>query len=185
MRRTVTPAYGAGPLPPDGRCARRTATPAHGAVALPRYWRWECRERNVAVGDRAGFSLVELLATLVLGGLVSAAVAGTLSSAERLARAHEARVAAAEALRVASVLLSRELRVVDPAEDLAMLSAHSLRLRAFRGTAVVCGVAGGAVRVRYRGLRQPNPAKDSVLALDGDGRAQPLALEAARVEAAA
>lgn len=179
------PPYGGAAFRLGGRTVRRTAFLTYGEKALPVGVRSPCRARRIAAGDRAGFSLAELLATLVLGGLVSAAIAGTLGGAERLAGAQAARVAAAEALRVASVVLSRELRSVDPAEDIAMLSADSLRLRAFRGTAVVCGLAGSAVYVRYRGLRQPNPAKDSVLALDADGRAQPLALEAARVEAAA
>lgn len=158
------------PLAPRGAAAHGAATEA----------------ARQALGDthRPGFSLVELLSTLVLGGLVAAAVAGTLRSAERLARVHAARVAAAETLRVPGVVLSRELRWVDTAEDLAALSRDSLRIRAFRGTAVVCGAVGGAVYVRYTGVRQPNPAKDSLLAIDADGRAQAFALDAARTDAA-
>lgn len=118
-----------------------------------------------ATPRRGGFSLVELCLTLVLAGLVGAALVGVLRTQNRLARAHATSAALAEALRIPAVVLPAELRFLDPAADIYGLGRDTIELRAFRGTAVVCGTAGAGVLVRYRGVRVPNPEKDTVLAL--------------------
>ena len=109
-----------------------------------------------------GFSLMELLLAVTLGGLVAGALFGLLRGQERLARAQAEAVTAAEVLRVAATTLGGELRLLSPAEDLALATPESVAVRAFRAFGVVCGHAGGEALVRRRGLRVADPAKDSV-----------------------
>ena len=88
-----------------------------------------------------------------------------LGSVEAMSVAHAERLARADALRVAGVVLGAELAWLAPA-DIAGAGPDSLRIRALRGTGIVC--AGGAtdVLVRYQGLRLPEPEKDSVLVVE-------------------
>lgn len=110
-----------------------------------------------------GLSLVELLVVLTLTGVLGSIIMTTLVGSQRYARQHSARVAAAEASRVAAALLAAELRYLDPATDIYGHGPDSVALRAFRGVAVACASAAGTVLVRYRGLRAPDPVKDSVI----------------------
>ncbi|MBI4408665.1 MAG: hypothetical protein HY561_03080 [Gemmatimonadetes bacterium] len=129
---------------------------------------------------RAGFSLAETSVTLALASVILAALAGAVQTAERLARNQAERVAASEALRVAEVVLGAELRALEPREDLGAVARDSLPLRAFRGVSLICARSADTVWVRYRGSRDPEPSKDSVLVLDRDalGRALSLADDA-------
>ncbi|MGH6918133.1 MAG: hypothetical protein ACREJ0_10555, partial [Geminicoccaceae bacterium] len=43
------------------------------------------------------------------------------------------------------------------------VSTDSAAFRTFRGVGQVCGVSGAVATIAYRGLRDPDPAKDSVL----------------------
>ena len=52
---------------------------------------------------RGGFTLVELVVALALGGIVTASLLGVLSGTRRLAQVHAIRVEWAEALRTADV----------------------------------------------------------------------------------
>jgi hypothetical protein len=74
------------------------------------------------------------------------------------------------------MVVGAEIRLT-AASDISATSEDSVRLRAFRGGGHVCGVQDGSVYVLYRGVRQPDPAKDSVLFLGPDG------VEARRLEA--
>ena len=126
-----------------------------------------------------GFSLVELLVALAVTGVVAGALFGLLHGQERLARAQSDGVTAAEALRLSAFVLSGELRLLQPDEDLARIAPESAAVRALRGLALVCGAAAGGALVRYRGARAPDPAKDSVLLLRADSAALPLPLAGA------
>lgn len=126
-----------------------------------------------------GFSLLELLLAVTLTGVMAGALFGLLRGQERLARAQADGVTAAEALRLASFVLSGELRLLQPDEDIARVAPESAAMRALRGFALVCGAAGPGLLVRYRGLRAPDPAKDSVLMLRADSAARPLPLVSA------
>lgn len=126
----------------------------------------------------AGFSLVEVVVTLVLGSLVLSAATGLLRSGLRLAASQATRIENEEALRISAHVLATEIRLLDPAVDLELLAGHSLELRAFRGTGVACASDDDRLLVRYRGLRQPDPAKDSVLVLNEAGQADVRALDA-------
>lgn len=127
---------------------------------------------------RGGFTLVELVVALALGGIVTASLLGVLSGTRRLAQVHAIRVEWAEALRTAESVLVGELRFLDPRADIYEVGADSLALRAFRGSGVVCRVVNGSILVRYQGVRAPEPAKDSLLVVDAPGRERALPLEA-------
>ena len=113
---------------------------------------------------RAGYSAIELLIALLLGGLVSSAAIALLHGQSRLAHSMSDSADAAEALRTATQVLTAETRWLTPALDVRAIAPDSLSLRALRGSGVVCALdpAYGGI-VRYRGLRDPDPSKDSVL----------------------
>lgn len=123
---------------------------------------------------RPGFSLLETMIALVIAAVACGIVAVLLTAELRLTALRADRLARAEALRVAMVVLGGELRN-DAAGDVRLGAGGALELRAFRGSALVCGAVGSETLVRYDGLRQPDPSKDSVLvAGSADG---PIALE--------
>lgn len=115
---------------------------------------------------RPGVSLVELAVAIVVFGLLAAALAGVVRSATSAARTHAARTLDAEAVRVPTTVLRRELRTLDPRADVAAVARDTLTVRAVRGGGVVCGREPDALTVRYRGVRAPDPDKDSVLLVD-------------------
>lgn len=129
---------------------------------------------------RPAFSLVEALVALVLVGLVCSALAGLLGGFSRLGVVHAARVEAAETLRIPAVVLAGELRWLEPRTDLPAVGPDSVVLRAFRGGGVVCDADGARVFVRYRGVRLPNPAKDSVVFRGADLRERTAGLQRSR-----
>ncbi|MBW3533911.1 MAG: hypothetical protein KY453_01625 [Gemmatimonadetes bacterium] len=124
-----------------------------------------------AVTGRRGVTVVETLVTLLLLFLV---VELTWVVTARSGRAAAALEEAAEALateRAAWWILREELALSVPGRDRTPAAGDSIALRAFRGTARVCDGDGddGLVRVRHDGMRRPEPGKDSVLVLQGDG----------------
>lgn len=124
-----------------------------------------------AGGDtRAGTSLPEALVALLIGLLV---LQMGLASLARLRAAQadlSARADALVALRVGRHVLRRELRHGLPGRDWDA-TADSLGLRAFRGTGIVCASDSTAAEltVWYSGDRAPDPSKDSVLLVTGEG----------------
>ncbi|HEX7118712.1 MAG TPA: hypothetical protein VF212_07995 [Longimicrobiales bacterium] len=126
---------------------------------------------------RAGHTLAGFLVALVLTGLVCSALVGTFSAAQAVARRHAWMVRAREALRISGVVLGDELRFLDPRADIRAVSEDSVSIRAYRGVGTVCAVeSDGTALVRYRGLRVPEPEKDSVVVVDAIGRARPMPL---------
>lgn len=123
-----------------------------------------------------GYGLPEALLALALGGIAGTGLMAAVAGSARVARLHAEHVAEAELLRVARTAIAAELRFLDPAADLRAVAADSLPLRALRGIGVVCAREGDALLVRYRGLRDPEPAKDSVLVV-GMGPIPPAQLE--------
>ena len=87
------------------------------------------------------------------------------------------RLDALTAARVTRTVLRGELDRGRP--DDWIVRDDSLRLRAFRGTAIVCQVdsSAAALTVGYRGDRLPEPTKDSVELIGGDGSVVRLALD--------
>lgn len=119
--------------------------------------------------SRRGTGLVELLTSLMLLGLVSAACAAILQSQARLVRHYGELTARSEALRATRALLRHELRDAHPV-DVRAVGPDSLAARIFRGVGLACARAEQLVALRYEGLRLPEPDKDSLLVV-GEERA--------------
>lgn len=111
---------------------------------------------------RSGTTLAELMLVAWLFAFVLLALARFSSAQARLAAATAHRLRAEEVVRVAGVVLGRELRALAVA-DVVALSEDSVRIRAVRGGGPVCGGGGTDLLVRYRGMRRPEPEKDSLL----------------------
>lgn len=122
--------------------------------------------------------LVEVVVALGLGGLLvvgawrsSASMRGDLATLS-------ARAAATDARRVVGLLLDQEAGglVADPAP------AGEVAVRAHRWWGLVCDTVPtpGRAVLRPRGLRQPDPDKDSLLLVAGDGRLSGRRLDAVR-----
>lgn len=129
--------------------------------------------------DTAGTSVVEAVVALLLGLFL---IHLGLTTVEELrARQVDAsrRVDALTATRVTRTVLRGELDRGGPADW--TVDADSIRLRAFRGTGVVCGVdtSGLELRVAFVGDRLPEPTKDSVELTTADGSLLRHALQSA------
>jgi hypothetical protein len=112
-------------------------------------------------------SVAELVLIAWLFGLVMAGVAGFATHQGRLAALQRDRVRLEEAVRTGAVILGTELRHLTAGDMLA--GEDSARIRAFRGAGPVCTVDGPAIYLHYRGVRGPDPEKDSVLLVDAAG----------------
>jgi hypothetical protein len=123
--------------------------------------------------------VLEVAVALAVGFLVIVTGWGLLARGAEASRALLARNDLLEVQRVTTWVLERELAGARPGLD---WSPHpdGLAVRAFRGWGLACAVAdGGAsgsnselpgVVIDYRGLRQPDPAKDSLQLTAADGR---------------
>jgi len=132
---------------------------------------------------RAGMTLLEVMAALVITALLLSVLLGLLLAQVRLARTAAQRVLAADAVRTAAAVIDGEVQRAAPV-DVRAFSADSLALRSFRGTAVACGHGAGHAIVRYRGDRLPDEHKDSVLVIRGDGSVAAVALLSVAASAA-
>lgn len=110
---------------------------------------------------RAGYTLAEATLAIVLAGVLTLLLAGILSSVGRLAATQNRLSGDAETERAVAAILGAELRTLTAAD--AGFGPDSVRLRAFRGAGVVCAAAAGSLLVGYRGVRLPEPDKDSIL----------------------
>lgn len=113
------------------------------------------------IGIRAGSTLPELILVAWLFAVVLMGLARFASAQGRLAALDYDRVRAADAGRTAYLILGGELRYTAAPDRVA--GRDSVRIRAVRGAGALCGWDGAEVRIRYRGLRAPDPDKDSVL----------------------
>jgi hypothetical protein len=123
-----------------------------------------------------GFTVMETLVALLAGWLLTALALGTLAR-QRTVQAELARRAEAlAALRISRHVLRGE---VDAGDGTELFGGDSVALRAYRGVGIVCAPAPDArdLIVRVRGIRAPDPAKDSVAVVGADGWTQVLALE--------
>ena len=114
-----------------------------------------------------GVTLPELVLVAWLFGLVLLAAARFATAQGRLLALSHDRIRAVDVSRTVALVLDGELRHL-AAVDVG-ISADSVRLRAVRGTGVACHREGAVVTVRYRGIRQPDPRKDSVLVVTEAG----------------
>jgi type II secretory pathway component PulJ len=119
----------------------------------------------------AGVSLLEVLVALVLGLMVVSLTLSTLAHVQTARADMASRADALAALRMGRHVLRTELRDGMFGRDWAA-SSDSLSLRAFRGVGRVCAVDSIQPRlvVAYRGLRAPDPSKDSILVVTSRGQ---------------
>lgn len=129
-------------------------------------------------GNAHGFTVVEALVTLLLLAVVVQGGWAVFSSFRRGAERVALAAQRLETIRTVGWVLSEELSGGRLGQDWwPGGSTDSLSLRAYRGVAwVVESMGESPVRVCYRGIRNPNPEKDSILALGEDGVWFPLAL---------
>lgn len=123
----------------------------------------------VTVGKR-GFASAEWIVAVALAFLLVGLCAGLVT---RLVNFGFVQLRTAEweqRTALASRVLGTELRRGVTPADWAVHPGDSVRLRAFRGMAWICGVRSSPsprVYVVFAGDRSPNAAKDSVLVLNG------------------
>jgi hypothetical protein len=117
---------------------------------------------------RSGVSLAELMLASWLFLFVLLGLARFAAAQGRLSAVVSDRVRLEELVRTTRVVVGREVRYL-ATDDVRSIGPDSLAARGLRGAGAVCGWATRHVVVRYRGVRQPDPAKDSVL-LIGDGQ---------------
>lgn len=110
---------------------------------------------------RPGVTLPELILVAWLFLLVLLGLARFAGAQGRLSAMTHDRTRTSDVTRTVGLVLGGELRY--SARPDYVPGADSIRLRAVRGSGSLCGRDGAEIRVRYRGLRQPDPAKDSVL----------------------
>jgi hypothetical protein len=124
-------------------------------------------------------SLAEVLLVAALYLVVLTALARFIADQGRTAALQGDRVRFEEAVRATAVILGTEVRFLAP-DNLAALAPDSIRARAFRGGGMVCEGRDQEVWVRYRGIRVPEPAKDSVLLVGNEGESVHPLLASAR-----
>lgn len=142
---------------------------------------------------QSGFSLVEVLVTLVVAGIVAGAVVAVLLAQGRSYAVSADRTHAQQSLRAAADLVSTELGSARPG-DLAAATADSVVVRHDVLRAVVCssdGAGGGSATLfvydsvdgpnlpaNFRGYAFSDPgSRDWVRAEWGDRSSSPLAVE--------
>lgn len=116
-------------------------------------------------GTRAGATLPELILVAWLFAVVLLGLARFASAQGRLAALGYDRVRLADAARTADLILAGELRYTSALDRVA--ARDSVRVRAVRGVGALCRRDGAHVWIRYRGLRAPDPDKDSILLITG------------------
>lgn len=116
---------------------------------------------------REGVTLPELILVAWLFGFVLLGLARFAAAQGRLTAASHERVRVADAVRTADLVLNGELRHLTVGDW--WMGPDSIRLRAVRGVGTLCGATGPEVRIRYRGVRRPDPTKDSVVLVTGSG----------------
>ncbi len=126
---------------------------------------------------RRGASVAEVLVALLVGLLVVHAAISTAGRVRSAQRRIQDRTDGLLSGRLLSGVLRTELRFGRPGVDWALVDG-AIELRAFRGTGLVCPAAASAdeLMVAYEGHRRPDPAKDSVLAVQATGATEVLAL---------
>jgi prepilin-type N-terminal cleavage/methylation domain-containing protein len=88
---------------------------------------------------RYGFTLVELVVTLVILGIVSAGIYGTLVTSQRTSQAQTQRIDLQQNIRAALTILPAEFRELDAsAGDVSAMARDSIRLRAMRTLSFLC-----------------------------------------------
>jgi prepilin-type N-terminal cleavage/methylation domain-containing protein len=138
--------------------------------------------------NRRGFTLVEILVSLVIMLIVSGAIYKMLNSTQRLSRAQAERVSLQSNVRSGALVVPTELRELstyfggtdDQNDVLAIVDSTDIRYRAMRGIGFMCQastateirLAGGNSAfplISYSGYRDPKEVRDRIYVfIDGD-----------------
>jgi hypothetical protein len=121
------------------------------------------------IASRRGYVMAEAIVVLALTMLIGVTLCSALEMQSRLARSVGERIAHNDAARVAMHIVPSELRSSDPRSDIRASASDSIAARWFRGSGPVCDVSGTAVWIRMRTMREPDPAKDSLLLIGPTG----------------
>ena len=124
--------------------------------------------------SRRGFTLIELMLSLIMVLVVSGALHRLVFSTQRLSRAQAARIAVQSSMRGAVLVVGNELRELSTVvggsgteNDLLSLGASAISYRGMRGFGYTCQLLGPGVlrlsRGSFTGYRDPQPGRDSVL----------------------
>ena len=127
--------------------------------------------------EMRGGTLIEAIVTLVLGLLLVQMSLGALARGHTLHQGLLERADALKTVRIVRWVLRAELSKGHPGEDWMVHDADSIVLRAYRGVAFPCLITTGRLDVTYRGGRDPDPEKDSVLLVYESGETDVRALE--------
>lgn len=111
---------------------------------------------------RPGSSLLELLTAATLLTLVTAASAVLMHAGAVVLRNTAERAVLDETLRTADGIVRAEIRPLTSL-DVRSVSSDSVAARIARGVGIVCDTTRQSAVLRYRGLRLPDSAKDSLL----------------------
>ncbi len=123
----------------------------------------------MSVGDRGGFTLIEMLIGLVLLSLIGGVVVRIGLGAERSVRLAQAAAQTERSFDTALDFLESELADAGTdgsGTDLVRVGRDSLTWRASRGVGLACLVAPTEVRLlqnQWSGPRYPQPGRDSLM----------------------
>lgn len=118
---------------------------------------------------RAGFTLIEVLTSVVLSGLVGLVLVRATLSLQRVARANQAGVTLQLAFDGGLGFLASELAQTgrgSAGDDLLRIAPDSLSYRGIRGVGLACRVDANGVTIpvhRLQSVRSPQPGRDSLL----------------------
>jgi hypothetical protein len=119
---------------------------------------------------RAGHTVAELTVTLACLLILMILSVRALAGVARAATGLQERGTWIGAARSVRWVLRSELGDGEAGRDWRMRAPDSVHVRAFRGLALVCApLDDSTFAVRVRSAREPDPGKDSVLALRADG----------------
>jgi prepilin-type N-terminal cleavage/methylation domain-containing protein len=107
---------------------------------------------------REGYTLVELLISLALLGIVSAGIYGVLVRNQQTYLAQTQRIDLQQNIRAAVTLLPAEFRELDATDgDIQQMSDTALTIRAMRQLAIICDqpTLGGAGNIAFTIRQQP------------------------------
>ena len=137
--------------------------------------------------NRRGFTLIEILVSLVIMLIVSGAIYKMLNSTQRLSRAQAERVSLQSNIRSGALVVPTELRElstylgggVSQNDVLAVVDSTDITYRAMRGIGFICQATATEIRlagrnaaaplIGYSGYRDPVAIRDSLYVfIDGD-----------------
>ncbi|MEX2572144.1 MAG: prepilin-type N-terminal cleavage/methylation domain-containing protein [Gemmatimonadota bacterium] len=95
------------------------------------------------MANRAGFTLVELLVALVLGGIITSVLFQLIAGQGRFVERQSAREEVQQNTRASLDLIGSELRTVPGGGGLVLATDNAITVRAVRVWGVVCDLPGG------------------------------------------